>query len=255
MSRAVGQLKPDDGRGTKDTARRLGAALRPLSFAIGRSRDVTLALAAALLAVLLLAVGFNRAWPLTLDVGTQDDRFVAGFNAPQVLDGHPARWTTEAATIALPRPPLGTSVLAELRMSSGRPADQPDAHVTLDADGAPLGSFDVVRIVDGTRRYRALIAPSERLSWALRLDLQSTTFSLPNDTRLLGAVVDQVTLTPLASGPLVPSLWLLLWSAALGLLGYALPRIAGLRLHERWGGWNREPFTASSSLHVSVYGR
>ncbi|MFN8468912.1 MAG: class I SAM-dependent methyltransferase [Caldilineaceae bacterium] len=31
--------------------------------------------------------------------------------------------------------------------------------------------------------------------------------------------------------------------------------MAGLRLHERWGGWNREPFTGESSLHVSVYGR
>jgi hypothetical protein len=34
-----------------------------------------------------------------------------------------------------------------------------------------------------------------------------------------------------------------------------MARIAGLRCKGRWGGWNREPFTASSSLHVSVYGR
>lgn len=27
----------------------------------------------------------------------------------------------------------------------------------------------------------------------------------------------------------------------------------GLRLRERWGGWNREPFTAESGNHVSVY--
>ena len=31
--------------------------------------------------------------------------------------------------------------------------------------------------------------------------------------------------------------------------------MAGLRLRERWGGWNWEPFTGESSLHVSVYGR
>lgn len=31
--------------------------------------------------------------------------------------------------------------------------------------------------------------------------------------------------------------------------------VAGLRLRERWGSWNREPFTGESSLHVSVYGR
>ena len=45
-------------------------------------------------------------------------------------------------------------------------------------------------------------------------------------------------------------------------LRYAFPseldlmaRLAGLELKERWGGWCREPFTASSRRHVSVYGR
>jgi SAM-dependent methyltransferase len=34
-----------------------------------------------------------------------------------------------------------------------------------------------------------------------------------------------------------------------------MARIAGLRLRDRCGGWNREPFTASSWRHVSVYER
>jgi SAM-dependent methyltransferase len=45
-------------------------------------------------------------------------------------------------------------------------------------------------------------------------------------------------------------------------LRYAFPseldlmaRLAGLELKERWGGWRREPFTAASQRHVSVYGR
>jgi hypothetical protein len=41
------------------------------------------------------------------------------------------------------------------------------------------------------------------------------------------------------------------WPSELDLMA----RIAGLRLKERWGGWHREPFTATSSSHVSVYGR
>jgi len=41
------------------------------------------------------------------------------------------------------------------------------------------------------------------------------------------------------------------WPSELDLMA----RIAGLRLKQRWGGWNREPYTAASSLHVSVYGR
>jgi SAM-dependent methyltransferase len=32
-----------------------------------------------------------------------------------------------------------------------------------------------------------------------------------------------------------------------------MARIAGLRLVDRWGGWEREPFTAASDRHVSVY--
>lgn len=34
-----------------------------------------------------------------------------------------------------------------------------------------------------------------------------------------------------------------------------MARIAGLRLRERWGGWNGEPYTATSWRHVSVYAR
>lgn len=41
------------------------------------------------------------------------------------------------------------------------------------------------------------------------------------------------------------------WPSELDLMA----RIAGLHLKERWGGWNREPFTSASNNHVSVYGR
>jgi SAM-dependent methyltransferase len=34
-----------------------------------------------------------------------------------------------------------------------------------------------------------------------------------------------------------------------------MARLAGLELQNRWGGWRREPFTADSHRHVSVYGR
>jgi SAM-dependent methyltransferase len=40
------------------------------------------------------------------------------------------------------------------------------------------------------------------------------------------------------------------WPAELDLMA----RIAGLHLKERWAGWNREPFTSTSSNCVSVYG-
>jgi SAM-dependent methyltransferase len=34
-----------------------------------------------------------------------------------------------------------------------------------------------------------------------------------------------------------------------------MARVAGLRLHARWGGWERETFDARSVRHVSLYGR
>jgi SAM-dependent methyltransferase len=39
------------------------------------------------------------------------------------------------------------------------------------------------------------------------------------------------------------------WPSELDLMA----RLAGLQLRERWGGWRREPFEASSVKHVSVY--
>jgi len=39
------------------------------------------------------------------------------------------------------------------------------------------------------------------------------------------------------------------WPAELDLMA----RIAGMRLRERWSGWNGEPFTAESTGHVSVW--
>jgi SAM-dependent methyltransferase len=39
------------------------------------------------------------------------------------------------------------------------------------------------------------------------------------------------------------------WPAELDLMA----RLAGMRLQDRWAGWKREPFTAVSTAHVSVY--
>lgn len=41
------------------------------------------------------------------------------------------------------------------------------------------------------------------------------------------------------------------WPSELDLMA----RVAGLRLRDRWSGWRREPFTATSRNHVSVYER
>jgi hypothetical protein len=39
------------------------------------------------------------------------------------------------------------------------------------------------------------------------------------------------------------------WPSELDLMA----QLAGMRLRERWSGWNREPFTSDSTAHVSVW--
>jgi SAM-dependent methyltransferase len=41
------------------------------------------------------------------------------------------------------------------------------------------------------------------------------------------------------------------WPSELDLMAH----MAGLRLKQRWAGWNREPYSSTSTSHVSVYGR
>jgi hypothetical protein len=41
------------------------------------------------------------------------------------------------------------------------------------------------------------------------------------------------------------------WPSELDLMA----RLAGLRLRERWGGWDRQPFTAATAGHISIYER
>jgi hypothetical protein len=49
----------------------------------------------------------------------------------------------------------------------------------------------------------------------------------------------------------MPIVHRLIWPAEMDLMA----RLAGLRLTDRWGGWAKEPFTADSAMHVSVYRR
>jgi SAM-dependent methyltransferase len=59
-----------------------------------------------------------------------------------------------------------------------------------------------------------------------------------------------VSLTP-SGVRLFPIVTRQVWPSEMDLMA----RIAGLRLKERWGGWDRRPYTANSRNVVSVYGR
>lgn len=67
-------------------------------------------------------------------------------------------------------------------------------------------------------------------------------------TQLLEENHVELSSTGVRLGPIVCRL---IWPSEMDLMA----RIAGLRLRERWGGWEREPFAARSDRHVSVYQR
>src|SRR5215212_8226448 len=150
MSRAVGRIPEDEGRRTKDESHASRFALRPSSFVFGWRGDALLALAAGLLAVLLLALAYARAWPLVVDIGTRDNRFIAGFNASEDFGGRLVRWTNGDATIALPRPPDSWPAPLSITLLNSRPDGSPDPHITLSADGRVLAVFDVARTRGGS---------------------------------------------------------------------------------------------------------
>jgi hypothetical protein len=184
---------------------------------------------AGLFAVLVLALAYGRAWPLALDVGTRDDRFVVGFNAPEDFGGRLVRWTDGDATLALPRAPDFQPSMLSLTLLNSRPEGSPAPRVTLSADGTPLAVLDVSRTLGGSgvQTYRLLVPGGVKLDWATRIRLQSDTITLPNDPRPLGVVVDRATIEPL-SRAIVPPLWLLGWGALLGALSYGFGRSIGL---------------------------
>ena len=65
-------------------------------------------------------------------------------------------------------------------------------------------------------------------------------------------LLDECHVTLAAEGVrLFPIVTRFAWPSEMDLMA----RLAGLRLHQRWGGWQREPFTAGCWRHVSVYGR
>jgi hypothetical protein len=236
MSKAIGRAPEDERRTTNDERRSMSFVLRPLSFVLGRRGDALPALAAAVLALLLLALAYTRAWPLAVDIGTRDNRFISGFNASEDFGGRLVRWTSGDATIALPRPPDGRPALLSITLLNSRPEGSPDPRVTLSADGRPLVVFDVPRTrgTSSIQTYRVPLPGGFRFDWATRIQLHSDTITLPDDPRPLGVVVDQVALAPLGGGVRLPSLWLLCWGMLLGGLCYGFARSIGLSRALAW---------------------
>lgn len=111
----------------------------------------------------------------------------------------------------------------------------------------PDGSFVVEAFVPSflcqLRNHQYVDAEAVEVE-EVRLDL------LRHDAARQMLVESHVTLSP-AGIRLNPVVQRYAWPCELDLMA----RIAGLRLKERWGGWEREVFDSSSRAHISVYGR
>jgi SAM-dependent methyltransferase len=84
-----------------------------------------------------------------------------------------------------------------------------------------------------------------------RVETDSVTLELArHDPVLQQAIGQQIHITE-AGIRLYPVRVRYAWPSELDLMA----QLAGLQLLHRWGGWHREPFTAASLSHVSVYGR
>jgi SAM-dependent methyltransferase len=84
---------------------------------------------------------------------------------------------------------------------------------------------------------------------ALRVTVDSVLLAVSRQDPVAQRIDAQQVLLGPRGVQLVPGVLRYAWPAELDLMA----RLAGLRLRERWGGWRREPFTADSPTHVSVY--
>jgi SAM-dependent methyltransferase len=108
----------------------------------------------------------------------------------------------------------------------------------------PGGCF-VIEV--GVPRLR-LLPPGERF---VPFDLSAEHLGIDEyDVATQGLISHHYTLVDGAFEP-HPIPFRYVWPAELDLMA----RIAGMRLSERWSGWEREPFTSESTKHVSVWER
>jgi SAM-dependent methyltransferase len=150
------------------------------------------------------------------------------------------------------------------------------------ADVAVDGSFDLVYIVFNTffalttqeDQARGFANVAERLSpngafllegfvpdlsrfdqgqtvRALRVDLESVDIETSRHDPATQTVTSQHVFVSEEGIRLQPVHLRYAWPSELDLMA----RLAGLGLRERWGGWDRSPFDATSGAHVSVYAR
>jgi SAM-dependent methyltransferase len=217
-----------------------------------------------------------------------DEAFTVAFLEQLAQGGRTLELAIGTGRIALPLAARGVPVdgidispamVAQLRSKPG--GERIDVHIGSFADVAVPGSYRLIYVVFNTlfnlltqeEQVRCFVNVASRLEEGGMFVVEGGTpaefYRLRNNQYVDAEAirVDQVRLDVARFDPLTQVLeetHVTLSSAGITLnpivTRYAWPseldlmaRLAGMRLQERWGGWNREPFTADSRNCISVY--
>lgn len=214
---------------------------------------ITFVLAAAW-GVLLLAGIY--AWPVAInhDLGGRVET-MSGVYRPEANDAFSYAYTNGAATLRLPQ--LGAGLFA-ISIRMGGPGASVGVPVQLLVNGQPrdLGEVRGIRTYD--------LAAASDAQGDITLRLQSGTAKLGNDPRLLGLLLDRITVRALGSAPppfqLVLSVLLVLAGGAAGLRGrgtlpqqrVALLALASVLALLCWAGRGNFSLTAWWSVVILI---
>ena len=106
------------------------------------------------------------------------------------------------------------------------------------------GSFVIEAFVPDLNRFTG-----GQVNWATKVTADEVQLDVGQHDISTQKVVSQKVVITDGSVRLYPVQIRYAWPGELDLMA----QLAGLRLHERWSSWKREPFTSASGQHVSIY--
>jgi SAM-dependent methyltransferase len=108
----------------------------------------------------------------------------------------------------------------------------------------PGGCFVVEAFVPDLSRFTG-----GQVNWATKVTADEVLLDVGQHDAMNQRVMGQKIVLTEGNVRLYPAQIRYCWPSELDLMG----QLAGLRLRERWDNWKREPFTAGSGQHISIY--
>jgi hypothetical protein len=131
----------------------------------------------------------DRSFPRTIEIGGHDLGLAEGWSAKEISETLPGahgpvtalyRWSGANSSLVFAPAAQGQPYLVRLRLLSGRPTTPS----RLSANGQPLAELVVAPVL---RRYQIYV-PGELVGRSLTLQLDTPTFTPPEDERVLGLI-------------------------------------------------------------------